>query len=69
MDGTGYGGGGLLGHIVVAIVLVYPLWRIFGRAGLPPALALFIFVPVAGWLIVAWTLALAGWPKARNRGT
>ena len=47
---------------VVGLILVYPLWRIFSRTGLVPALSLLVFVPGLGWLIVPAALAFNDWP-------
>jgi hypothetical protein len=44
---------------------VFPLWRIVGKAGYPPALALFAVFPVVG-LILLWWLAFARWPIRRD---
>jgi hypothetical protein len=46
------------------IIVVIPAWRIFRRAGLNPALSLFIFVPALGGLIVLLMLAFMRWPAA-----
>jgi hypothetical protein len=54
--------------IVGAALLVYPLWRIFLRTGLNPALSLFIFLPGIGLLVVALILAFSHWPKIDGGG-
>ncbi|KPF69043.1 hypothetical protein IP84_07660 [beta proteobacterium AAP99] len=48
--------------VVVALLLVIPLWRICQRAGLSPYLSLVAAVPFIGLLIVAAVLAFAPWP-------
>ena len=53
---------GLLYHLVVALLVIVPCWKIFQRAGLNPALSLFIFVPVLGWWIAGAILAYSKWP-------
>ena len=50
------------GFIVPALVALPPLWRVFSRAGLSPALSLLVLVPVLGWAIVGLVLALSDWP-------
>jgi hypothetical protein len=51
-----------LGILVAAVFFLYPLWRIFSRAGLPAPLALLVLLPL-GQLIVALILAFARWPN------
>ena len=53
----------LLGGIVFAILCIYPLCRIFARAGLPPGLAILVFLPLGGF-IAPMVLAFAQWPNA-----
>ena len=48
--------------LVAAVLFLYPLWRIFARAGLPAPLSLLVLLPL-GQLIVALILAFARWPK------
>ena len=48
---------------LTAVLTVFPLWRIFRRAGLPPVLALMVFLPF-GFLLPPPILALAGWREA-----
>lgn len=47
--------------IVTAILLLYPTWRIFTRAGLIPALSLFVLIPGIGILICALILIFSNW--------
>jgi type VI protein secretion system component VasK len=44
---------------------VYPLWRIIGRAGYPPAISLLAIFPAVG-LILLWWLAFSRWPVERR---
>jgi hypothetical protein len=53
---------GLLYHIVAALLVIFPCWKIFQRVRLNPALSLFIFVPGLGWWIAGAILAFAKWP-------
>jgi hypothetical protein len=52
-----------IGHLLVALVLIIPTWRICVRAGFSGALSLFHLVPVVGWLIVMAVLAFSTWPN------
>ena len=58
--------GEFLGAIVCATLfnalIIYPLWRIFRRAGLNAALSLMVFIPYVGLLIVILILAFSRWP-------
>jgi hypothetical protein len=52
--------------IAVAIALLIPAWRIFGRAGFPPELALIVLVPYIGPLAAMMILAIAEWPAHKQ---
>ena len=47
---------------VMAVLVLYPLWRIFARAGLSPLWSLLILIP-GGPIIVPLILAFARWPN------
>ena len=49
-------------HLVVALVLIIPTWRICTRAGFSGALSLFHLVPFIGSFIVMAILAFSDWP-------
>lgn len=53
-------------NILAAVVVVVPLWRIFTRAGLHPALALLVFLPLFGGAAVLLVLALSRWPRTEG---
>ena len=55
--------GMLLLHLLVALVLIIPTWRIFVRAGFSGALSLFHLVPLIGSFIVMAVLAFSTWPN------
>jgi hypothetical protein len=57
-------------HLLVALVLIIPTWRICTRAGFSGALSLFHLVPLIGSFIVMAVLAFSDWPagEARPRG-
>ena len=52
-----------IGHLLVALVLIIPTWRICTRAGFSGALSLFHLVPFIGSLIVMAVLAFSLWPN------
>ena len=52
----------VIGHVVLALLLVIPTWRIFVRAGFSGALSLLHFVPVVGLLVIMAILAFSDWP-------
>ena len=51
-----------IAHVLVALVLIIPTWRICTRAGFSGALSLFHLVPVIGSFIVMAVLAFSDWP-------
>jgi hypothetical protein len=50
-------------HLLVALVLIIPTWRICTRAGFSGALSLFHLVPLIGSFIVMGVLAFSDWPS------
>ena len=52
-----------IGHLLVALVLIIPTWRICTRAGFSGALSLFHLVPLIGSFIVMGVLAFSDWPN------
>ncbi len=52
-----------IAHLLVALVLIIPTWRICIRAGFSGALSLFHLVPVIGSFIVMAVLAFSDWPN------
>jgi len=53
----------LIGHLLLALVLIIPTWRICTRAGFSGALSLFHLVPLIGSFIVMAMLAFSTWPN------
>ena len=48
--------------VATAILLLYPMWRIFGRAGLNPALSLVVLIPfLLGFFLCGLILAASQW--------
>ncbi len=52
------------GYALFCVLMIVPLWRVYGRAGLTPGLSLLFAVPVAGPLVVLLLLAFNDWPAA-----
>ncbi len=50
-------------HLLLALVLIIPTWRICTRAGFSGALSLFHLVPLIGSFIVMAILAFSTWPN------
>lgn len=48
-------------------LIVWPLWRIFRRAGLKPYWALAVFVPLVGLALVVGVLGHSRWPLLPER--
>jgi hypothetical protein len=61
-------GENLLTYVVGAALAIVPLWRIFGRAGLAPALSLLTLIPVVGFTVAIAVLALKRWPVLGRAG-
>jgi hypothetical protein len=57
----------LVVHVLFALLLIVPSWRIFERAGFSGLLSLFHLVPVLGPFIVMAILAFSDWPKGEGR--
>lgn len=55
-------------HFIVAAIALPALVLIARRAGLPPALAAIVLVPVIGWPLIGTLLAFKPWP-ARPKDT
>ena len=53
----------VLVHLLTALVLIIPTWRICTRAGFSGALSLFHLVPLIGPFIVMGVLAFSDWPN------
>ncbi len=59
--------GFLIVHLLFALLLINPTWRICTRAGFSGALSLFHLVPVIGSFIVMAVLAFSTWPAGEAR--
>ena len=47
--------------IFVAVLLLFPFWKIYTRAGLNPYLSLTLLVPGFGFIIATIILAVSKW--------
>ena len=50
-------------NFIFALLVIYPVWRIYERTGLNPLFALLVFVPGIGWLLALLPLAFMDWPN------
>ena len=57
----------LVVHVLFALLLIVPSWRIFERAGFSGLLSLFHLVPVVGPFIVMAILAFGDWPNGEGK--
>lgn len=53
----------LIGHVLVALIVIIPTWRICVRAGFAGAWSLLHLIPVIGSLVVMAILAFGDWPN------
>ena len=53
---TGMGGGGLLWLIIVAALVIVPLWRLLPKFGIPSWVSLVAIIPF-GVIILLWVMA------------
>ena len=49
-------------HVLFALLLIIPTWRICARAGFSGALSLLHLIPVIGSFVVMAILAFSTWP-------
>ena len=47
--------------IAQAVLLLYPAWRIYRKAGLNPVVSLTVLIPMVGILIAALVLVFSKW--------
>jgi uncharacterized membrane protein YhaH (DUF805 family) len=61
----------VIAHLLVALLLIIPTWRICVRAGFSGALSLLHLVPVIGSFVIMAILAFNDWPagEARPQGS
>jgi hypothetical protein len=52
---------------IFAILFVIPFWKIFQKAGFPPAMSLVMLIPIAN-IVAIYFVAFAPWPTDRGAG-
>jgi type VI protein secretion system component VasK len=52
--------------VFIAVLLVWPFWRIIDKAGFPAVTSLLMLIPVVN-VVVLFYLAFAEWPALRNK--
>jgi uncharacterized membrane protein YhaH (DUF805 family) len=52
-----------IGHLLVALILIIPTWKICARAGYAGAWSLLHLIPAIGTFIVMAMLAFGDWPN------
>jgi hypothetical protein len=57
----------LVVHVLLALLLIVPSWRICERAGFSGLISLFHLVPIIGPFIVMAVLAFGDWPKGEGK--
>jgi uncharacterized membrane protein YhaH (DUF805 family) len=55
-------------ELIIAILLIVPVWRIFSRAGFSGSWSLLLFVPFIGLMLIMLLLAFRAWPKLQGTG-
>jgi hypothetical protein len=51
---------------ILGLVIFFPVFLIYRKAGFHPAWAALVFFPVFGMLLIFLQLALLPWPNRRN---
>ena len=51
---------------IATIVFMVPFWKIFGKAGFPPALSLVMLIPIVN-LVALYFVAFANWQAHGSR--
>lgn len=60
-------GEALFSYILMLVLLLFPLWKIFGKAGFNPLFSLLLLIPFLGALASVLILAFARWPATEGR--
>ncbi len=50
--------------ILITIILLFPMWRIFKRAGLNPFSSFTLLIPILGLRVAGLILALSNWQQS-----
>lgn len=54
--------------IIFLLLFLYPMWRIFKKAGVNPFFSLVLLVPIVGFLLVSAILAFSNWQYGNLKG-
>ena len=54
--------------LLSVLFFLYPVWRVFKRAGLHPAYSFFVILPVFGLLITGIILSASTWKVSQSKG-
>jgi len=57
----------LFSFILTLVLLLFPLWKIFGKAGFNPLLSLLLLIPFFGAVACVLILAFGRWPATEGR--
>jgi hypothetical protein len=52
-----------IGWLVMVVLWIIPAWKILGRMGMTPVLALLAVIPFLGFLILLFVVANSRWPN------
>ncbi|MEZ5818068.1 MAG: hypothetical protein R3D44_13385 [Hyphomicrobiaceae bacterium] len=63
--GFGWGSYGPIGMVIVALIVIWPFWRICEKAGYPGVTALLSVIPLVNVVFLYW-LAFSDWPSQRR---
>jgi hypothetical protein len=54
-------------YLIVAVIVVIPFWKIFQKAGFPPAFSLLMLIPIVN-VVAIYFVAFAQWPNQPRGG-
>lgn len=55
----------LLTMLIMLFIVIFPMWRIVNKAGLPGPLALLMIFPVLN-IVMLWVFAFVKWPVEKT---
>jgi len=56
---------GFFGLILVGVIVIWPFWKIFTKAGFSGALSLLMLIPIVN-VVMIFYLAFSEWPAVRG---
>jgi hypothetical protein len=57
----------ILWLLIVGVIVIWPFWRIFTKAGFSGALAILMIIPILN-VVMIFYLAFSEWPAMRGGG-